>query len=653
MSAAAIPFADPFAPSANDEQHKANVVAFPGSKLEQALQLARMGFYVIQLPPNQKKPPCETGWQTWATRDEDKIRAAWTTRPNRNIGISTSRFGDDRALLVVDVDVRDGKPGEASLTTLQAEYGALPETLTVRTPTGGTHYFLVVDHAVKQDAGKLGVGLDTRSQGGYVVAAGSTTKDGTYAFVDASVQIASAPNWLIEKCGQPRVKDANASKPVEGIDRDAARARVIHYLQHEAPIAIEGRAGDEQTFKTAARCKDLGATEAECNELMWEIYNPRCEPPWAPEDLAKKVCNAYAYGTEAPGASAPEAVFPAVPGGEQKPNRFTPIAAAAFMAAGKPLQWWIKGVIPKADIGTIYGQWSAGKSFFALDMAVAIAAGAGKWFDRKVVGGRVCYLVAEGAPGLRGRLKAIAKERRVDLSGLDVIECPPDLMKLDDAKALAAAIKAAGNYDLLFIDTLAQSTTGDENSAKDMSVVIRHCRAIRHATGTMVVLIHHSGKDGSKGPRGSSSFPGAMDVSIEITRKGDNRTAIVAKMKDGGDTDRFDFRLKVVELDERDDDGDAITSCVVVESGRSAEEAFKPKAPLKPDTVLCKALQTLQDLSMGGSSVPVAKWQEEFRRVHYPKSKRKDVGDTFRRAKETLRNDQWVTIENDHAFVSE
>lgn len=94
--------------------------------------------------------------------------------------------------------------------------------------------------------------------------------------------------------------------------------RAIHYLEHEAPLAVEGHAGDETTYKVAARLKDLGVKQDMAGSLMLAYWNYRCVPAWMPDELGTKVANAYKYGQEMPGVAAPEAQFPPVQSIEQK-----------------------------------------------------------------------------------------------------------------------------------------------------------------------------------------------------------------------------------------------------------------------------------------------------------------------------------------------
>ncbi len=113
------------------------------------------------------KHPIITGWQGAATTDPTKIRAWWAQWPWANIGIA---MGPSR-LIVLDVDVSETKDGRITLARLEREYHALPKTYTVRTGSGGLHYYFAANGTVvKNSVGGLGEGLDIKSDGGYVIA---------------------------------------------------------------------------------------------------------------------------------------------------------------------------------------------------------------------------------------------------------------------------------------------------------------------------------------------------------------------------------------------------------------------------------------------------------------------------------------------------
>jgi hypothetical protein len=80
----------------------------------------------------------------------------------------------------------------------------------------------------------------------------------------------------------------------------------------------------------------------------------------------------------------------------------------------------------------------------------------------------------------------------------------------------------------------------------------------------MILLIHHSGKDATRGARGWSGLRAAADCEISIERNEDNRVATITKLKDGDDGLKFGFKLTTVPVGV-DEDGDPMSSCLVEE----------------------------------------------------------------------------------------
>lgn len=164
----------------------------PGNELlKAALDYAGRGWPVFPCVPNGKAPITENGFKD-AVVDEVQIRRWWKGNPNANIGIAT---GSASGLVVVDVDVRDGKPGMESLLELAP---AGWETLQGVSWSGGYHYFFLhPGHPLGCKNGLL-PGLDVKGDGGYIIAPPSRIQNETYRWRNDS-EIAPLPEAVIHR----------------------------------------------------------------------------------------------------------------------------------------------------------------------------------------------------------------------------------------------------------------------------------------------------------------------------------------------------------------------------------------------------------------------------------------------------------------------
>lgn len=279
-------------------------------KIESARRLRDLGCWVFPVVPGQKTPPAVKNWQAWATRDVAKIEAHWSQNPDDNIGVFTGKFADDKALLVVDVDRKNGKDGGDELVRLELKGFELPDTLEQKTATGSRHLLFVVDEPVKQGSDVLAPGLDIRSSGGYILGAGSTIGSAAYTLDERP--IARAEQWLIDRCGKPRERkpSAPASAAPVAVNAERAIARATEYLTKHAPTD-----GDPDAYNVACEVRDFGVDEATALQLMQDLWDPRCDPPRT-DNTIDPVRNAYRYAQEPLGVKSPEADFEPIPASE-------------------------------------------------------------------------------------------------------------------------------------------------------------------------------------------------------------------------------------------------------------------------------------------------------------------------------------------------
>lgn len=248
----------------------------------------------------------------------------------------------------------------------------------------------------------------------------------------------------------------------------------------------------------------------------------------------------------------------------EEPSKIHRLITAAQLKALPPLNWLIRGLLPTKGLASIYGPSGSGKTFLALDMACAIAAGK-NWFNATVKAAPVAYVALEGEGGIRQRIGAWEKHYgQPAADGLRFVLGNYTLLESGDSTLLAEEILSAlGTGSVVFIDTLNQAAPGaDENTSSDMGRIITNAKTLAAAVGGIVVLVHHSGKDVSRGMRGHSSLFAAMDAVIEVISTATGRTWRVAKSKDSvsGVAHRFELVHHMVGQDE---DGLHISSCAI------------------------------------------------------------------------------------------
>lgn len=245
-----------------------------------------------------------------------------------------------------------------------------------------------------------------------------------------------------------------------------------------------------------------------------------------------------------------------------------------------PNEWLIKGVLPSKGLASIFGPSGSGKTFLAIDLLMAVATKQ-DWFGFKVKNAPVVYVGLEGKAGITRRIEAWTTKNQLPApSNFKVVLDNFDLTNMFEVEGLAREIIQSNmSQGVIVIDTLNQaSPSADENSSKDMGMIINHLKVLQEATDSLVLIIHHTGKNTSAGLRGHSSLKAALDTNIEVT-SGDNRSWVIEKNKDGPDGQSFAFKLEAVNLGV-DSDGEQITSCVVE---RNTSLLFKKPEPTGKD----------------------------------------------------------------------
>lgn len=486
------------------------------SMLDAALSWAARGFRVFPLAEGTKDQPL-CSFTKEASTDEALIRAWWSDPMtgavrSHNVGVLTT------GMVVVDVDVRNAKPGLVNFLNLAGGF----DTLTVRTPSGGYHcYYAGPDSAGRQGKHGLGDGLDIRSHGNYVVAPGSVTSEGVYS-VDLDLPVSVVPPAVAVRLKPPLTRDNAASYALDETPGLVARATAF-LTSDQAPPAIEGENGDDTTYRVACRLRDLGVSEQAAFALMLTHYNDRCDPPWEPDDLNAKVENAYNYATGAVGQMSPETHFadlqiPPVPPPE-------PISSGAFTfgnaidpAAIPPRPWLMTRMLLRQHITVLAGPGSVGKSVLALTIAAHLAMGLPflSYTPKYGAARSIVYDEEDDVAEMSRRLWAICHEYHFDFGfvrneialasrnelSFRLTTGDPPSINVPHVQALVDAAKDP-RVGLVALGPFVSIHTTAEDDNVRMAFVMGVAREIAEATNVAILLGHHVSK-----PSGATSRAG-------------------------------------------------------------------------------------------------------------------------------------------------
>jgi len=246
----------------------------------------------------------------------------------------------------------------------------------------------------------------------------------------------------------------------------------------------------------------------------------------------------------------------------------------------KPIKWVIKDIVEADALALIYGGPGSGKSFLAIDLGSSVATGMPWRGIHPVRQGKVIYIAGEGHNGLHRRFAAWKMHNNVIAMAQGTMWKSAGAMQTLDPKSVQAhsdRIAAICGNDppiLVIIDTLARNYgPGDENSTKDMTAFVTAVdHWFRQRFGCAVLVIHHSGHNQERA-RGSSSLKAAVDAEYEVVKSAEGLvTFSTTKMKDAEPAPPKAFELLSVDLGVVDDDGEPITSAVLVDASQQAQQ---------------------------------------------------------------------------------
>ena len=251
----------------------------------------------------------------------------------------------------------------------------------------------------------------------------------------------------------------------------------------------------------------------------------------------------------------------------------------------------VHGLISREGIVVIWGPPKCGKTFWVFDLVMHVALG-WEYRQRHVEPATVVYIACEGERGLAARKEAFRQTKIPEADAnppFYLLTTRLDLVAEIDTLIFdfAAQIPSCG---AIVLDTLNRSIRGSESKDEDMSSYIAAADALRDRFKCAVIIIHHSGIEGSR-PRGHTSLTAAADAQLAVKRDGEGRIIVTVEwMKDGLENDNaIVSRLTPVNVG-IDDNGQTISSCVIapVDNAATKSTAIKrsPKLNAKDQIAL-------------------------------------------------------------------
>jgi hypothetical protein len=490
------------------------------------------GFYVFPLKPRDKVPLTEHGLDD-ATTDAMTIETWWAKWPNANVGV---RCGP---IIVVDEDTPD------ALASLAAELGeTLPNTKVARTGKGRHYYFTQPEGAhLRNSAGKLAPGIDTRGEGGYVVAPPSIHPNGTPYVWENNIAPAPLPAWLAEllrpnengrhPLGPLTVREATTpygQKALEEETRAVAGAPEgtrndrLNIAAYSLGQLIAGSELDEwdarNALTDAARACGLSVKEAE-QTIKSGINGGLGSPRTAPEGYQPPTPNLRAV-PDTPALVAPPVQPVKVVSLDEFVSVTEDIADPLIGERGDAL-------LPSNGLLFMYGDGGAGKTTLSVDALAHLAAGA-SWLDTKVHRPiRTLLIENEGPRGpFREMLAAKLEKWKGDPFShhVRILEEPWSKFTLAAAHFRAAIANEITEHqiDLVIVGPLASlgakgAGTPDDVSEFNTLIVDLHSLTPRQFA---LWVVHHENKAGDV----SGAWERLPDTLVHVSAQGNGRTRV-------------------------------------------------------------------------------------------------------------------------------
>jgi hypothetical protein len=539
--------------------------------LDTALAYTRLGIRVVPIKPGHKYPGIDN-WQNLATDDTDVVTSWWSgDYKSYGIGIATGRTKHGQ-IFVVDVDDRDEYRGSDTLHDLEQRYGALPETVTAITGTGGQHLYFYSPVEVRNDAGsRLGVGLDIRGEGGQVLAAPTTHPNGKqYQWVDGLSPLdrkpSDAPQWLLTLLTtQPAMIKPQGTTDLFLADPTTPSARYCAQTTWEQLLIPDGwtlaktdRHGEQHWTRPGKDTRDgISATIGHNGNDALIVFTSTI--PWLPEGGYNRFgyMAARDHNGDWKQAAKQYLAHNTTPADT---TIITPDEMLDMLVDWKTFwtqehiveDWIAKPLIARARQTALFAGAKTGKSWLTLNVVAALATGKPILGHPPQTQVHCLYLDYEMVEAdLYERLEQFGYTEDDDLSHLHYALIPslPPLNTAEGASAMMRLCELT-KAEVVVIDTTGRAIEGEENSADSYREFARTTGLALKRAGIACVRTDHAGKDGGKkhGQRGSSAKNDDVDIVYRLDKTDDGLMLVRTHTRISWVPDKVD--LIVEDLDD-------------------------------------------------------------------------------------------------------
>ena len=491
----------------------------PGEMMNYALRYAADGFAVFPVYEPVGIGKCSCGKQdcrgkhprtangcTDATTDAVTIREWWTKWPNASIGIAT---GKKSGLSVVDLD------GQAGITS--GKLLGLRSTVTVMTGNGEQLYYADQNGLLGNSVKKLATGVDTRGNGGYVVAPPSLHPNGKrYIWRMAPlsrIALSPLPRTLAESNSKSPTLMSTIRKPDGWIGVALEEMKKGHV--HNTLISVLGKFrshnfSEQDTFKLLESVVLQGGMAPDALkskiEEIWKRYQPR----------------------NIEGSLRSETID-------------------TFLEDIKEVDWICKPFIAKKSIGFVVGLPATLKTWLCADLAVECARGDGMWLGLfPVTNCKILFIDQERWKGeTQRRFSSILAAKGISHSqlrdSLSVKSGTTIRLNLDSSFQAFRTELLEMRPELIIVDSFATFHTAPETDRTEIQKVLERIKELRNEIGCTFLFINHESKAAypngePQGPPTLATMLGSTGVGaaaefVLTVRKVDDNTSLVFHTK--------------------------------------------------------------------------------------------------------------------------